>query len=340
MVSSMNREDVKALNITRSKIKSAEDELKQKHPFLAYQSAISILIAAGAIFLIIITATFYFFDQIPAIAAVLLIAFFTSFLHELEHDIFHQQYFVNSKSARNTLLAILWLFKPNTINPWIRKRIHLHHHKYSGKKEDIEERMIGNGLSYGVLRFLIMAEPMFALSQFRKVNRESKAFRPMIMMSSLFPIHTIYTVIWISWFAFHLVMFIDNTFGLDYMVADVIANHIQTINFLMVVYIAPAIWRVFCLQFISSTLHYYGGVDSVLKQTQIFDHWSTFPLQLFCCFFGKTHAVHHVYVNQPFYLRHMLGSKCKQILVEAGTLNNDLGTFKRENHYPIEQNLK
>ncbi len=330
----MNRDDIKQLNITRSKIKEAEIALMAKWPVLQQRSAIAVFIAFLSIICIFSTIVLYFSGEINALLAILLIAFFTSFLHELEHDIFHQQYFAKSSLLQNMMLTILWLLKPNTINPWIRKRIHLHHHKYSGKQEDIEERMIGNGLPYSLLRFLIMAEPAFALTQFRKVNRESKAFRPMVMMSSLFPIHTLYSLIWLSWIAFHSVMFIDNTFNLNYMVADIITNHIQVINFLMIVYVAPAVWRVFCLQFISSTLHYYGGVDSVLKQTQIFDHWITFPLQLFCCFFGKTHAVHHVYVNQPFYLRHMLGNKCKQILVEAGTLNNDFRTFKRENYYP------
>ena len=333
----MNRVDVKVLNVTRAKIKKAEDELKQEYPILGYQNAISVFIAVVSILCILATATLYYWAQIPAIVAILIIAFFTSFLHELEHDLFHQQYFTHSKTIQNIMLTVLWVFKPNTVNPWIRKRIHLHHHKYSGKKEDIEERMIGNGLPYGFLRFLIMAEPAFALTQFRKVNRESESFRPMIMLSSLFPIHTIYALIWISWLSFHSVMIIDNVFGLEFMVAGIISNHIETINFLMVVYIAPAVWRVFCLQFISSTLHYYGGVDSVIKQTQILDHWSMYPFQLFCCFFGKTHAVHHVYLNQPFYIRFLLGKKCKKYLLEAGTLNNDLGTFKRNNHYPISE---
>ena len=42
--------------------------------------------------------------------------------------------------------------RPGTINPFVRKKLHLHHHKASGNADDLEERAITNGEPYGVKR--------------------------------------------------------------------------------------------------------------------------------------------------------------------------------------------
>jgi hypothetical protein len=88
-------------------------------------------------------------------------------------------------------------------------------------------------------------------------------------------------------------------------------------------------------------MHYFGDVESgnVIQQTQILNIWWTFPLQLFCFFFGWTHAIHHFVVNETFYIRHLTRKNAHKIMKENGVRFNDLGTFKRANRYNDTQKL-
>ena len=71
-----------------------------------------------------------------------------SILHELEHDLIHDQYFRRQRRLQDVLFLVIWLSKLS-LNPWYRRRIHLRHHRFSGQKIDIEERLIGLGLPFG-----------------------------------------------------------------------------------------------------------------------------------------------------------------------------------------------
>ena len=181
-MSQLPSEDI--LDELRNLIKSKEDNFKTKYPFLKHQNALGLIIMFSAAFLVVLSALAYIYGYIPALVCIVLIAFFVSFLHEIEHDTFHNQYFSNRRIPQNAMLMFCWLFKPNTINPWIRKIIHLHHHIYSGTPEDIEEQLIGNGSPYHIKRFLIMSDPTFALLQFKRLKRNSHAFYPGIMLLS------------------------------------------------------------------------------------------------------------------------------------------------------------
>jgi hypothetical protein len=55
-------------------------------------------------------------------------------------------------------------------------------------------------------------------------------------------------------------------------------------------------------------MHYYGGVESTAQETQVLSKWYWLPLQLFSCNFGSSHAIHHFFVVQPFYLRELVRS--------------------------------
>lgn len=317
----------------RKEIMEVDAEARKKHPWLKYQTTIAVLIAFGAITGFICSSLLYLKDYIPAWLCIIINAFFCSFIHELEHDTFHVLYFKKRPKLRNSFLGLLWVFKPNTINPWVRRVIHLHHHKHSGTPEDQEERLIGNGLPYTIKRFCIMIDPIFALVQFKHLHRDSKKFRPYLLISSLFPMHFIFLTIVCAWVSFHFVVIMNYFFDFNLRTLAIIIKNMHILDFLMVVYIAPAVLRVFCLQFISSSIHYYGGVDAVIKQTQVIDKWYLKPMQWLCCSFGETHAIHHICVNQPFYLRHITKKDCHAILQKYGVRFNDVDTFNRCNHY-------
>ncbi len=311
-------------------------ELRTSNPFLRHQTFIGFSIAILSISIILCSGYLFYVGLIPSYITIIIIAFFSAILHELEHDTFHNLYFKQSRWCQNFFLALLWCFKPNTINPWIRKKIHLHHHRHSGTPQDIEERLIGNGRSYGLLRLLITLDPAFSLTQLMRIKKDSKEFSILKMALSLFPMVIIYNLILLSWLSFHILPYLHSLIPDCPTEIAFIHNHITIINFLMVVYIAPALIRQGCLVFISSTIHYYKGVSKLTEQVQVLDKWYFFPFQCFCCFFGQTHAIHHTYAVETFYNRHYLRKACYPILKKHGVHFNDLGTFTRKNHYPTE----
>jgi hypothetical protein len=84
---------------------------------------------------------------------------------------------------------------------------------------------------------------------------------------------------------------------------------------------------------VTSYLHYYGGVNNVLQQTQVFKGLLIWPLNLFTFNFAGTHAIHHFVVQQPFYLRQMLASTAHKVMKENSVRFNDVSTFSNANRY-------
>ncbi|MDF1758699.1 MAG: fatty acid desaturase [Legionellaceae bacterium] len=322
----------------RQELTKIDKIMRKNHPWLKYQSTIAVLIALSSAIGFVCSSSLYFYGYIPAWLCIIINAFLCSFIHELEHDTFHLLYFKKQPVIRNIFLAFLWLFKPNTINPWVRRKIHLHHHKSSGTPDDQEERLIGNGLPYTAKRFFIMLDPFFALLQFKHLQKDSKTFQPYLLISALFPMCILFASILLAWISFYFVIVANHLFNLDWQTLSIVNKHIDLLNFLMVIYISPAILRVFCLQFISSSIHYYGGVDQITKQTQVITKWYLKPMQWLCCSFGETHAIHHIWVAQPFYLRHMTHKASHAVMYQNGIRFNDMGTFKRHNHYDKKNN--
>lgn len=327
-------DNYKASRQAVERLKNIDSKMRKRYPILAYQNSIAVFIAlcAGSIF--IASSILYFYGYIPMLLCIIINAISVSFLHELEHDTFHRIYFKKSRLARNILLSYCWLFKPNTINPWVRMNIHLHHHQNSGTNEDLEEQLIGNGLPYRLKRFLIMLDPGFTLLIFAKLMKRSKSFKPTLMLFSLFPMYLLFVSIWGLWLITHLANHVNFMTTFSARTIAHLQHHLWLLDTLMVIYIAPAILRVFALQFISSTLHYFGGVRNVFQETQVLTKGRFLPLQLFCCFFGETHAIHHLFINQPFYIRFMAKNSSHQVLRQYGVPFNDLQTFARHNQYP------
>jgi hypothetical protein len=70
-----------------------------------------------------------------------------------------------------------------------------------------------------------------------------------------------------------------------------------------------------------------------VQQTQVLNSWWLAPLRLFCFNFGSTHAIHHLSVPDPFYLRQATASVAHAVFRENGVRYNDLDTFRRANRY-------
>ncbi len=321
------RQTAAELKVRRA-IRRAGTGFVQRHPWLKYQSAIGLIILLAVVGGTGFGALLYVRGRISAWICVPLLAFLASIAHEIEHDTIHALYFKNRPWMRHLVFAMVWLLRPNTPNPWIRKTIHLHHHRNSGQPEDIEEQLIGNGYPYRPLRFLIMADPLFAWRLFPILRRNSKAFRSRLMIGAMLPMHPVFTAIWVAWLAAHAALWMHPN-AQPFLHLDV-----HLLNLLMVLCVAPAVLRVFCLQFISSTMHYFGGVNGLLAETQVVNKWYMMPFQLFCFGFGMTHSIHHIVVGQPFYLRHLIRKECYPAMQKYGVNFNDMGTFRRRNHYP------
>ena len=133
-------------------IRSADTNWKEQFPILNHQNALGLSILMFAFAGMIASGVAYFFEVIPAWLCIVLSAMFAGISHEIEHDLIHRLYFKNNKYIHNFMMLLVWLMRPNTVNPWYRRSIHFNHHKTSGTFEDIEERVIGNGMKFGWLR--------------------------------------------------------------------------------------------------------------------------------------------------------------------------------------------
>ncbi|MDX1917631.1 MAG: fatty acid desaturase [Candidatus Caenarcaniphilales bacterium] len=318
-------------------IRFAEQKLKRQFPFLSRQNLIGALVFLSAIAGMIFNGYLYYKEVIPAWLCVVGNAVWASLLHELEHDLIHQLYFRTRPLVQNLMMAGIWLFRGNLISPWYRKFIHLVHHRESGQKEDIEERLIGNGLPWGFKRFMIMLDPILAPLQFKNLMKLPH-FKLKDVLQATFPIYLIFNTIWVSF----LVLLIIRAYALMtglYVEPPFASWYVALVEFMMVVYIAPNFIRQASLSIVSSNCHYYGDIpkSNVITQTQILQPWFLAPLQLFCFNFGSTHCIHHFVVNQPFYIRQLVAPLAHAAMRRYGVRFNDIGTFQRGNRYESEQ---
>ncbi len=301
-----------------SEIRAADRRVRAKVSFLKYQDQIGL-------FLFVLATCGFFFTAWGALQGlsywivIPLIAFFTSILHEIEHDLIHDLYYRGNRWIQNLMFAFIWILRPNTISPWKRKSIHLLHHKVSGSPPDIEERLITNGMPYGFKRILCMMDGFLNMILRRREVERIPGMRTFnIRLASLPMVPIFYGSILVEC----VLIATGNISPLR-----------TTLDFLMVVWVIPNVIRQACLVFLSSTMHYYGGVDSVFRQTQVLNAWYFLPMQLFCFNFGSTHGIHHFVVNQPFYLREMVKRSAHAAFRENGIHFNDLSTFRSANHY-------
>lgn len=346
-------------------INTISQDIKAKTTFLKHQNTLGLGIFILSIAMILCAMYGYWCGDWAAWFCVLWIAFWASILHELEHDLIHQLYFKHNPLVHNFMLFGVWLFRPLTLNPWMRRYIHYHHHKYSGTASDLEERGVNNGMAWGFLRLITTADLLLAgalrsntmrnevrqlYQQGYYTTAEINNLRRMTLYGFLpfgIPLH----LLWYAFLLYYATIGIASIAHWAIGSSDIaiaaginawasggpvlIQSFIAFITPLMVLLVMPNMWRQFCLHFITSNMHYYGDVErgNIVQQTQVLNAWWTLPFQLFCFNFGSTHSIHHFVVNETFYIRQLTAARAHPILKAYGIRFNDVGTFFRANRY-------
>ncbi|TAM12607.1 MAG: fatty acid desaturase [Nevskiaceae bacterium] len=324
--------------------------LRERHPILKHQDAIGVAILAFALAGMAGTAALYYYSLIAWWMALPVAALFASLTHELEHDLIHLMYFRKNPRANAAMMWLVWLARPSTISPFTRRRMHMHHHMYSGTETDLEEQAITNGLPWGIRRLLMTGDQMLSVYlrpfQMRKLvksyvkaqNPASKAEYLKLVAEQVFgyvPLGYLYYILWHGFIVFHAVDLTATAMGAPVAWPAAVLSAMAVVNFLAVVWLAPNALRMFCLHFVSSNMHYFGDIEArnPVQQCQVLTPWWMLPFQLFCFNFGATHAIHHFVVKEPFYIRQMTARAVYPVMREVGVRFNDIGTFGRANRY-------
>lgn len=312
-------------------------ELRKRYPILNHQDALGAGILAFALVAMIGSAALYITGHMAWWACLLLNAFFASLTHELEHDLIHSMYFRKQRVPHNLMMGLVWLARPSTINPWIRRHLHLNHHKVSGTETDMEERAITNGEPWGFARLLMVGDNVMS-AFIRMLRAKTWAHKFSIIKRTLKVYAPPALVHWGAWYVFlgfHAANGIAQMLGAPIEWSATTLSVMQVIDIAAVVIIGPNVLRTFCLHFVSSNMHYYGDVEpgNVIQQTQVLNPWWMWPLQAFCFNFGSSHGIHHFVVKEPFYIRQMTVPVAHKVMREMGVRFNDFGTFARANRF-------
>jgi fatty acid desaturase len=330
----------------KAAIRAESERVRARWGFLRHQDAIGAAIMALSVAGMIASGWAYAADLIPWWVCVPVSAIFAAFIHELEHDLIHTLYFRSSPRVYHLMMALCWITRPSTVSPWARRRLHLHHHKFSGSESDLEERGITNGERWGLRRLLMTGDHILAVALRRHTMHDtvrafiraqqpaSRAEAAMLAREQrlgFVPLSLVHYALWYLFVGYHLVALGFAAAGAPLTPPGFMA----AVDFLVVVWLAPNVLRVFCLHFISSNMHYYGDIDSgnVLQQCQVMNPWWLLPAQLFCFNFGSTHAIHHFVVSQPFYVRQLTVREAHRVMRENGVRFNDFGAFGRANRW-------
>ncbi|MBK7827088.1 fatty acid desaturase [Nannocystis sp.] len=310
-------------------IRGEEQRLRAGHPWLAHQDAIGMACFLASVAAMAAIAWAYLSGALPWWAAILLMPAPISILHELEHDLIHELYFKGRRAVQGLMfLTIAWA-KLNG-SPWFRRGLHLYHHKRSGQRDDIEERLIGIGLRASWYRVLIAVHPIFSGRVVPSIQRANPEFRPDIGLRTALP----------QFIVFGAVLFAQPALALLTLLAPELAAQVPAqihaaLNTLMVLLVAPNVLRQASLALISSYCHYYEDIPEhdIFYQNQILDHWALVPMQLLCWNFGATHIIHHFVPGQPFYLRQMVAHAAHAEMLRQGVRHNDLDIVRRNNRW-------
>lgn len=349
MALEISTEDEKKIAIIRKEVAAASKELLQKHPIFKHQNTIGFGIFASSILMIIGGWMLYLMGTISTWIVIPWSAFWMSISHELEHDLIHWMYFKKSKFMHDLMMLGVWIFRPTTVNPWLRRDLHFHHHKYSGTLHDVEERGVTNGEKWtlkrlittpdlvlgGILRATMLKRDIINEVKNGHLQREKALRFKFISTYGMLPIGIISYLLWYVFIIHYAIHGISDIFSLGYASPAWLQAQMPWINTVIVLLIAPNMLRQFCLHFITSNMHYFGDVEAgnVMQQTQVLNVWWTLPFQLFCFNFGGTHAIHHFVVNETFYIRQITATRALKVMKEQGVRFNDIGTFKRANRY-------
>ncbi len=333
----------------RKEINLSYYQLKETYPLLKHQNGLGMSIFLFAIIAIVTVSFGWYQSVLPTWLMIAVNAFFMGVLHEIEHDLIHWLYFRKHKVIHHFMLFTVWILRPLTVNPWIRRTLHHHHHKFSGTLHDVEERSVTNGEAWSIKRLLTTPDVVLGgLLRLRRMfsdmdqevkngnlKLETSSKLKQIMFLSIVPVTIFAHVVLYFFFADLLFAWLNARFAVDLSFPYYVNNMLISLNVLIYTILLPNLLRQFCLHFITSNMHYFGDIEegNVIEQTQVLNIWWTYPMQLFCFFFGWTHSIHHFVVNETFYVRHIGRKKAQEVLRQYGVRFNDLGTFKRANRF-------
>ncbi|MDP2228920.1 MAG: fatty acid desaturase [Moraxellaceae bacterium] len=344
----INPEDARRSQRIRQGILEAGNALRSRHPWLEkHQNTIGMTIFWVSIAGILGSAYAYYTGVFAWYVAIPVAAFWMSLLHELEHDLIHMMYFRKNKFWNDFMLAGVWLFRPSTISPFVRRRLHIHHHKVSGTESDLEERGITNGEKWGLKRLIMLGDNMLAIylrpiATFKMtrafVHAQAKTREEALAITrenllGYFPLGLINYTLWHGFVVYHVALFGAGLAGIEVTVPAVVTTAMHWVSFYVVAIAAPNALRTFCLHFVSSNMHYYGDVEkgNIVQQCQVWTTPWAIPVHLFCFNFAGTHAIHHFVVRDPFYIRQWIAPGLYPLMRENGIRFNDFGTFRRAN---------
>ncbi|WP_085299747.1 fatty acid desaturase [Cognaticolwellia mytili] len=332
-----NYNDSQTAEIIQQAIATADGHCRARWSLLEHQNTIGLIILTIALLGMVTSALGYILWGFPAWLTIILSTFFAALSHELEHDLIHRLYFRKNKIAYHMMMSLVWLMRPNTVNPWYRQKMHLNHHKTSGTENDLEERILGNGMKFGFYRLLISLDTFISITLRAKELSRLKQFNYFDFTLKGAPLAYIYLLALYSFLIFHSYQAAAPVLSLSVDYSYKLLAVIEFLNILAVVWLLPNALRALCLHGISATLHYYGDVDHLNKQCQVLNHWALFPIQLLCCNFGSTHIIHHYYVRQPFYIRQLIAKEVHQVMREQGIRFNDFHSLVRANRFSLTE---
>ncbi|WP_145536611.1 fatty acid desaturase [Yersinia kristensenii] len=315
-------------------------ELRNRFHILKHQDALGFFILLSVISIIVASSLCYLNGYIAWWACIIINTLSISIAHEIEHDLIHNLYFKKNRFIHNMMMALVWIVRPSTANPWVRRKIHLKHHQMPGTYEDLEERLLSNGHRWGLLRLWMISDFIVAcavvIMQGKTGKERKRIFR--LAIKTFFPLSVLHSLIAYSFIIFHLINVVSVLFGVPVIWSEMTLKIFNFIDIMMVILIAPNILWSFCLHFVSSNMHYYGDNESgnTLQEAQVLNTWWLLPFHLFCFNFGSTHAIHHFVVNEPFYIRQLSAPFAHKVMKDMGVRFNDIRTFKRANRWGEE----
>lgn len=327
--------DTQAANTIIKAIQQADINCRATYSILKHQNSLGLIILTISLVGMIISGLSYLFWGMPAWLTIIISTFFAAISHEIEHDLIHKLYFRKNKILYNMMMATVWLMRPNTVNPWYRKQMHINHHKTSGTQYDLEERILGNGMKFGLFRLLISLDTFFSITLRAKELGKLPQFNYFAFVLKGAPLAHIYLIAFYGFLTFHSYHAIAPMFAWPTNYPEQLLNAVNVLNIIAVVWLLPNALRAISLHGISATLHYYGDVNHLNKQCQVLNHWALTPFQLFCCNFGSTHIIHHYYVQQPFYIRQLIASDIHKVMRAQGVRFNDFHSVVRDNRFSL-----
>jgi Fatty acid desaturase len=337
----MMTDGMRAAEITMT-IKESERKWRERLPFLYYQSAIGLGLLMACYSTVICASRSYLNGGMHWVTLVAINAFSLSLVRELEHDLIHELYFPKHKLVQNAMMLAVWPMLGNLPHPWYRRDLHMLHHRKSGRREDMEERMIGMGSPMGWKRLLATLDAPIAL-QFRRDDIETIPFyNKEELRRAATPITKIWYLCAMTYFLLKLVLLPQACMGwtdpaspMEHAAANMLMMY-EELTKVFTIWILPGWWHTVSRQIISSTMHYYEDFGGKLHECQVINAWPFAIFNMFSVNFGNSHIVHHFLEKQTFYIRELCRSDAHVAFRKHGVRFNDLGVVFRKNHFKKE----